>query len=251
MKLSVEHVSVVYNEGDPNEILGLPQVDFCLDDESPIVLTGPNGCGKSSLLKVLAGIQAPTSGVVRRSDSNRLVPATIKWLKQNSFLVWQQPLAGLVPDLTLAENLALAVPSKCATWLDPYVRSKRFKSIETSMSEILDFYDGQRGKRVCELSGGQQQRFALAAAHVSARKLLLFDEPTSSLDPDAVIQTENLLRNLCRRNQAISVVVTHQVTLAQRLGFREIRFNEIRQPSSDRSITGLPTTSLVDSYPTT
>lgn len=246
-ELCVEHVSVVYNEGDPNETLGLPQIDFYLDGEFPIVLTGPNGCGKSSLLKVLAGIQEPTSGQIKRSDGNVMVPATSKWLKQNSFLVWQQPLAGLVQDLTLAENLALVAPSIATTWLDPYLRSKKFKVIENSVGEILDFYAGNGGKRVSELSGGQQQRFALACSHVSGRKLLLFDEPTSSLDPDAIVETEDLLRKLCRRNHAISVIVTHQVGLAQRLGFREIRFKEICKPPSVTNITDTPPTSLVDS----
>lgn len=228
MKLRVKQVSVIYDKGEPNETVGLASVSFTLEAGHPVVLSGPNGCGKTTLLKVLAGIIQPAGGtvyVVRESDSS---PVARGWLRTNSAYLRQQPLSGLFPDLTLAENIALFLPD--SSYFDPYFRSTDFRKGEESVGKLVGFYTSHRGHRVTDLSGGQQQLFAVACAEVSGRNVLLFDEPTSALDPKATAQTESLLRALCNKHDVISLIVSHDANLASRLGFLSKSFQEIANP---------------------
>jgi ABC-type lipoprotein export system ATPase subunit len=225
MKLRIERVSVIYDKGEPNETIGLPSVSLTLEAGHPVVLSGPNGCGKTTLLKVLAGFLRPAEGtvyIVRENDSFPVAPG---WLRSNSAYLRQQPLGGLFPDLTLAENLALFLPD--SRYFDPYLRSAEFHKGEESVGKVVSFYTSHREHRLTDLSGGQQQLFAVACAEASDRKMLLFDEPTSALDPKATAQTESLLRALCNEHDKISLIVSHDATLASRLGFGSQSFHEI------------------------
>ena len=225
MRIRVENLSVVYNEGEPDETLGLPSVTFTLESGKPLVLTGANGCGKTTLLKVLAGVVAPSRGSVGLVTNGGIAPLRPNWLRLNVGYLRQDPGAGLFADLTLAENFALFAPHTGV--FDPYGRSHRFREQEGTLTRLVSFYSSHRGHRLGELSGGQKQLFATACLGATERQLLLLDEPTSSLDQASTERTEALLRSLCSRKDSIALIVTHDGGLASRLGFDARAFQEL------------------------
>jgi osmoprotectant transport system ATP-binding protein len=224
VNLSLTNVAVVYNEGEWNETVGLPPVSFSLRRGEPLVLHGPNGCGKTTLLKLLAGSISKFHGSIRASEGrNENIYA--RWLRRHAIFLRQQSVDGLFSDLTLGENLVIACAE--SRWFDPYFPSQVFQNAESSLARLVAFYPNHRAHRVSELSGGQQQLFAIGCAGVTARPLLLFDEPTSALDRNAAAKAEELLRALCLQPGIISLIVTHDKTLAGKLGFSSIEFEEI------------------------
>lgn len=223
MKLRLNSVSVIYDRGEPNETVGLPSVTLTLESGKPIVLTGSNGCGKTTLLKVLAGLLIPSFGEILREDGN--APINREWLRTNTAYLRQQPVAGVFHDLTLAENLAVFLSN--SGWLAPYFPSETFVKGEQKLVELVSFYSTHKSRRFHELSGGQQQLFAVACAGAESRPLLLFDEPTSALDSEASKRTESLLKAVCQKPELISVIVTHDAGLPSRIGFPSKDFHEI------------------------
>lgn len=223
MKLRLNNVSLIYDKGEPNETVGLPSVTLTLESGKPIVLTGSNGCGKTTLLKVLAGLLIPSKGEILREDGS--APIKCGWLRTNTAYLRQQPVAGVFADLTLAENLAVFFSD--SGWLAPYFPRESFVRGEAKLRELVSFYSTHKSRRFSELSGGQQQLFAVACAGAESRSLLLFDEPTSALDSEARQRTEALLKTVCQKPELISVIVTHDVGLASRIGFESKGFHEI------------------------
>jgi ABC-type sulfate/molybdate transport systems ATPase subunit len=223
VKLRLNNVSVIYDQGEPNETVGLPSVTLTLESGKPIVLTGSNGCGKTTLLKVLAGLLAPSNGKIVRDADDAGVKR--EWLRTNTAYLRQNPLSGVFADLTLAENLAVSLSN--SGWLAPYFPNESFVKGETKLTELVSFYSTHKSRRFSELSGGQQQLFAVACAGAESRSLLLFDEPTSALDSEARTRTEALLRTVCQNPKLIAVIVTHDIGLASRIGFESKGFNEV------------------------
>lgn len=234
MTFTVEHLSVIYDRGEPNETVGLPPITITLESGKPVVLTGPNGCGKTTLLRVLAGLMSASGGQIRNEQDNAIV--TRNWLRENTAYLRQQPITGVFADLTLAENLSAFLPD--SGWFGPYFPSESFFKGEKHLIELVPFYSSHKTRRVSELSGGQQQLFALACAGAERRTLLLFDEPTSALDTVARARTESLLQRVCQEPDLISVIVTHDADLASRIGFQSKDFDEIASAGNFEALAG-------------
>lgn len=231
MKLELRNISVIYDEGQSSETIGLPEVNFTFESGQPVVLTGHNGCGKTTLLKVLSGLLKCTTGEIWRTtedDKAKTAQVNASWLRTNSAYLRQQPVTGMFPDLTLAENVSALLVQASA--FVPYFASDSFDKTERNLADLVLFYNTHRTRRFSELSGGQQQLFAVGCSGTSRRHLLLFDEPTSALDADARPKTEALLQSICGNPAVISVITTHDFGLAERLGFQSTSFQAISTP---------------------
>ncbi|MBP6745257.1 MAG: ATP-binding cassette domain-containing protein [Candidatus Obscuribacterales bacterium] len=150
-------------------------------------LIGPSGCGKSTLLKIICGLLAPDQGeVIRRSDDIGLV-------FQGS---------ALLNSLTVRNNLALALDGRNLTKKeeDKIIREK------LDLVELSDFMYASPTR----LSGGQQKRTSFARAIVNDPKIILYDEPTTGLDPVMSTVIEDYMIVLSHQLSAASIVVTHQ-----------------------------------------
>jgi cell division transport system ATP-binding protein len=165
-----------------------------------VLLTGPSGSGKSVLLRMLFGAESPTSGqgVVNGRNLSRLDTATIAALRREIGLVFQDP--RLIDRLPVVENVALA--AEVAGESRTRAMAHALEMLE--MFELVDFAD----RLPCVLSAGDRQRVGLARALVNRPVLLIADEPTGNLDPDATEQIVALLKRVHDDGTAV-FIATH------------------------------------------
>ncbi len=168
-------------------------VDLALGLTGMVALTGPTGSGKTSMLAVIAGQIAPSAGTV-----TPISPGAIAWAAQ-------RPL--ILPG-TLRDNLALARPGASDAEILQIARDVGLAGLIAGRDEGLDLVLDHRGSG---LSGGERRRIGLARAMLSARPLLLCDEPTADLDAASAAAIIALLRHLAQHRAII--VATHDIDL--------------------------------------
>ena len=205
--LKVENLSKQYSTAQgPLPILS--EVTFSLAPGDSMSIIGPSGVGKSTLLYVLGALDPPTTGTVTLDGENPFtLPESELAVFRNSQVgfVFQDHL--LLPQCTVLENVLLPTLVAAA---DASIRERAVELIEqVGLKPRLEHRPG-------ELSGGERQRVALARALIRQPQLLLCDEPTGNLDRESADTVSSLLFDLHRQRQAILVVVTHNVVLAQR-----------------------------------
>lgn len=174
-----------------------------------LVLVGPSGGGKSTLLRVLGGLETPDSGSVVIRE--KILPVTeaglLAYRRQNGFLFQQ---FNLFPHLTALRNLTL--PLEEVHGMSPA------KAKEAAESELGRFgLLAHAHKRPAELSGGQQQRVGIARAVAAKPAVLFLDEPTSALDPEMTAEVLELIQELAEGGQRI-VLSTHEMGFARAVG---------------------------------
>jgi cell division transport system ATP-binding protein len=189
-------VSKVY----PSGRVALREVTLHVHPGEFVLVTGPTGCGKSTLLRVLFGDEQPTSGrgIVNGRNLNRLDGASLAKLRRELGLVFQD--ARLIERLTVLENVALAAEVGGMS---------RAKAV-TRAGELLEMIGLAEHADAAPLglSAGERQRVSLARALINRPALLLADEPTGSLDPDASLEIIALLKEVNDDGTTV-VVATH------------------------------------------
>lgn len=199
--VEVEGVSKVYRKG-AQEVPVLRDLNLSVEAGEFVALMGPSGSGKTTLLNLIAGIDRPTSGVVRVGGQD------LGQLSRNRLAAWRARHVGyifqlynLIPVLTAFENVELPL------LLLPLSRAERRKRVEVVLGAVglLDRYDHYPR----QLSGGQEQRVAIARAIVGDPTILVADEPTGDLDAEMADATLALLTRLNEEMGKTLVMVTH------------------------------------------
>jgi sn-glycerol 3-phosphate transport system ATP-binding protein len=184
--------------------------DFCLEvpDGEFLVLVGPSGCGKTTALRLIAGLDKPTSGKIRIGE--RVVNG-ISARDRDIAMVFQN--YALYPHMTIYRNLAFGLKERRTPKREIERRVREMSSI-LSLDELLK-------RRPAQLSGGQRQRVAMGRALVREPKVFLLDEPLSNLDAKLRVQMRAELKRLHQRLGITTVYVTHDqveaLTLADRV----------------------------------
>ena len=214
------------------ELEVLRGVDLALYPGEILALLGPSGCGKTTLLRVVAGLEVPDAGRVflEGRDITALPPE-----KRGIGFVFQD--YALFPHLTALGNVAFGLKGK-----DRLARAR--KALERVGMTL--FQDRRPG----ELSGGQQQRVALARALAPGPKLVLLDEPFSSLDAGLRAATREEVRKVLKETGTAALLVTHDqeeaLSFADRLGV--MRGGEILQVGTPEEVYLRPTTPFVAQF---
>ncbi|MEE1793543.1 ABC transporter ATP-binding protein [Streptomyces sp. BE308] len=187
----------------------LAGVDLTIEDGGRLVIQGPTGGGKSTLLQMLGGLDRPTEGSVELDgvDLAKLPEARLTKVRAESIgFVFQS--FNLIPTLTAQENVETALVP-----LGLGAKARRERAFEALESVGL----GDRPAHLPgEMSGGQQQRVAIARALVKRPKVLLADEPTGNLDESMRDEIMELLDGLWKEHGLTFVMVTHDSSIARR-----------------------------------
>ncbi|MET0767843.1 MAG: amino acid ABC transporter ATP-binding protein [Aeromicrobium sp.] len=200
--------------GDNHVLRG---IDFAADSGTTTVLLGPSGSGKTTVLRSLNVLETPDNGVVRIGDVEvdfAQLPAKGKdareqtaRLRAQSGMVFQSH--NLFPHKTVLENIIEGPVQVQKRPVDEAVADARVLLDQVGLAEKADQYPFQ-------LSGGQQQRVGIARALALTPKVVLFDEPTSSLDPELVGEVLSVIKDLATEGWT-TVIVTHEIRFAQQV----------------------------------
>ncbi|MCI8319366.1 MAG: ABC transporter ATP-binding protein [Lachnospiraceae bacterium] len=194
--VKLERVTKVYRMGEV-EIHAVDGIDFEIQKGEFVVIVGPSGAGKTTVLNILGGMDTASSGrvVVDGQDIAKYSQKKLTGYRRNDIgFVFQ--FYNLVPNLTALENVELAMqicknPLNASTVLEEVGLGQRMKNFPS------------------QLSGGEQQRVSIARALAKNPKLLLCDEPTGALDYQTGKSILKLLQDMCRQRGMTVIVITH------------------------------------------
>lgn len=197
----LENITKIYKMGEV-EIRAADNINFSIKKGEFVVIVGPSGAGKTTVLNILGGMDTATSGKLV-VDGEEITAYNAKKLtgyrREDIGFVFQ--FYNLVPNLTALENVELALQI-CKEPLD----AKEVLE-DVGLGDRLDNFPAQ-------LSGGEQQRVSIARALAKNPKLLLCDEPTGALDYNTGKAILKLLQNMCRERGMTVIVITHNQALA-------------------------------------
>jgi putative ABC transport system ATP-binding protein len=217
--LEMKGVFKTFNAGTPDEIRALQGFDLTIEPGSFVVVIGTNGSGKSTTLNAVAGTFRIDAGSISLAghDINR-------WPEHRRARmigrVFQDPLAGTSPALSIAENLALAAGRGLPRGLGRAVPRRRITELRDRVRPLGMGLEDRLDNPIGSLSGGQRQALTLLMATYRRPDLLLLDEHTAALDPRSAEQVIRLTEQVVRRHQLTTMMVTHSMAHAASLGDR-------------------------------
>jgi polar amino acid transport system ATP-binding protein len=214
--MRLELVDIRKSYGDHAALNG---VTLALPELRTVALLGPSGGGKSTLLRIIAGLESPDSGSLSLDGD--------KVLTNEDYLLPYRRRIGVVfqsfnlfPHLSALQNISLPLEK-----VHGYSRD----DAATYALQLLSRFQlaGHALKTPAQLSGGQKQRVAIARAVAIKPRLLLFDEPTSALDPEMTVEVLDLISELRKEGRPI-LIVTHEIGFARKLADQVVFIHEGR-----------------------
>lgn len=205
------------------ELAVLKGIDFQADTGEVIVIIGPSGMGKSTFLRCINYIERPEKGIIEidnvKVDAEKCTEKEIKQLRLKTSMVFQN--YNIFKNKTVIENVML-----------PMTSVQKIEK-EIAKEKALQYLDqvgllDKVNEYPSRLSGGQQQRVGIARAMAVNPKLILLDEPTSSLDPELVLGILDILRNLANEHKRTMIIVTHEMSFAKEIADKIIFMDDGR-----------------------
>ncbi|SJM57114.1 ABC transporter ATP-binding protein [Gulosibacter sp. 10] len=223
--LELKNVSKTFFPGTVNERRAL--VDLSLDMRAGdfVTVIGSNGAGKSTLLNAITGrLKIDRGEIVIDGVPVRRMPD----YKRARFYgrVFQDPMAGTAPDLTIEQNLALALRRGKPRGLRLGLDQKRRAFFKEQLEMLGLGLENRLGARVGLLSGGQRQAMSLLMAAFTQPSILLLDEHTAALDPQRAAHVTQLTEKVVRDSNLTTLMITHNMAQAIELGNRLIMMHE-------------------------
>jgi NitT/TauT family transport system ATP-binding protein len=200
----------------------LENVNLQLDDHEFVTVVGASGCGKTTFLRMLLGIESPTRGEML-IDGKLLPPEP----GPDRGIVFQR--YSLFPHLTVLQNLLLGLELRGAPLLGRLFGARRRRALNRA-DQLLEAVglQGAANKYPQQLSGGMQQRLSIAQSVICEPKILLLDEPFGALDPGITADMHLLILKLWNLNKMTIFMVTHDLQEGFELGTRLLVFDKVR-----------------------
>ena len=224
--LKISNISKTFNPGTINEKKALTDLSLHLAKGDFVTILGSNGAGKSTLFNAIAGTFPVDRGTIQLDGKNI---TSLPDYKRSKFIgrMFQDPLKGTAPTMTIEENLALAY-MRASSGTNPFsVISKADRAeFRQRLSQLGLGLEDRMGSPVGLLSGGQRQALTLLMATMVTPKLLLLDEHTAALDPATADKVLALTRQIVADHGITCLMITHNIPSALSLGNRTIMMKD-------------------------
>ena len=219
------------------EVRALKGISVGIEKGELFFLLGGSGCGKTTLLRCIAGLENPTSGKIRFDGEDVTALPTHK---REAAMVFQS--YALWPHMTVGQNVAFGLEE----------RGVGKDEVKRRVGEALEMVrlEGYGERGIDQMSGGQQQRVSLARALVVRPKVLLLDEPLSNLDARLRVEMRTEIRRIVKENGLTAVYVTHDqeeaLSVADRMAVMD--FGEVLQVGSPEEVYRRPNCQIVAEF---
>lgn len=219
--LKLNNVAITFNEGTLDEKKALKQTNLQLAKGEFITVIGGNGAGKSTLMNVISGNLIPDVGDIF-IDGKQVV--NLPEHKRAALIgrVFQDPMAGTAPTMTIEENLAIAYSRNKRRTLRLGVTKQRKEFFVESLRTLNLGLESRLNAKVGLLSGGERQALSLLMATFTEPNILLLDEHTAALDPARAELITNLTSEIVANHELTTLMVTHNMQQALDMGDRLI-----------------------------
>lgn len=243
--LEVNNLSKTFFPGTVNERKALRNINLQLTEGEFVTVIGSNGAGKSTVLNMVGGKLQPDVGDVKIAGKDVTKLADHKRAK---FVgrVFQDPMAGTAPSMSIEENMAMAFKRGKPRGLGMGVTKRRREQFAEELASLELGLEHRLKAKVGLLSGGQRQALSLLMATFSGPQILLLDEHTAALDPQRAALVARLTEEIVERHGLTTLMVTHNMEQALRLGTRlvmmhdgEIILDLDAEQKSDMTVPGL------------
>ena len=215
----------------------IDNVNLEIEDKEFIVLVGASGCGKSTILRMIAGLEDITSGTIEIEDK---VVNNVHPKDRDIAFVFQS--YALYPHMNVYDNIAFGLK----------MRKFDKKTIDEKVREVAEILDLTQylDRKPKQLSGGQRQRVALGRAMVRKPKVFLMDEPLSNLDAKLRVQMRSEIKKLHKKLDTTFIYVTHDQTEALTMGDRIVVLNKgiVQQVDAPKTIYSSPANIFVAGF---
>ena len=219
--LKVENIVKTFAKGTPNEHQALNHLSLEVPKGDFITVLGSNGAGKSTLFNAICGSFLPDKGKIILDGEDITFMSEHKRAKLIG-RVFQDPMKGTAPNMTIEENLALAYSRKYKGPLSKAIKAKDREFFQSILSEFGMGLEDRLKTKVGLLSGGQRQVVTLTMCTMVTPKLLLLDEHTAALDPATADKVMEITKKIVADHNLTTLMITHNMQQALTTGKRTI-----------------------------
>jgi phospholipid/cholesterol/gamma-HCH transport system ATP-binding protein len=197
----------------------LENISYEISEGESLAIIGPSGCGKSTLLRLLIRLDQPTTGnvVIDNKDIDKLSVEALMKLREKIGMIFQS--GALFDSMNVFDNVAFGIRQHYK------IPQSKIEKIVKEKLEMVEL-EGSDDLYPSELSGGMQKRVSIARALAFDPKIILYDEPTTGLDPITSVTIENLMIKLKQELKVTSVIVTHVMQTVRRVADKVVLLHE-------------------------
>ena len=211
--LEIKNLSKTFLKGTPNEHKALDGISLSLDKGEFVTVIGSNGAGKSTLFNAIAGEFLCDGGKIVLDGKN--ITYQKEYIRAKDIgRLFQDPMRGTAPDLTIEENLALVYSKATRPIFSPALKKRDVEFFREKLLKLNMGLEDRLKTKMGQLSGGQRQAVT--------PKLLLLDEHTAALDPLTAEKVLDITQRIVAENSITTMMITHNIKSALKLGTRTI-----------------------------
>lgn len=219
--LELKDISKTFAKGTVNEHAALKNINLSLKKGEFVTIVGSNGAGKSTLFNMICGTYMQDTGTITLDGRDISFMPEHKRAKMVG-RVFQDPMKGTAPNMTIEENLALAYSRAGSGFFSQAVGRKKREMFQEAVSKFDMGLEDRMKTKIGLLSGGQRQVVTLLMCTIVTPKLLLLDEHTAALDPVTADKVMGITNSIVKENQITTMMITHNMSQALTTGTRTI-----------------------------